>query len=98
MKSEELFEIDRQINQIRRGLEQRQEKVAGWDVPLAHILKVDLSLDRIVPIRASIYRRNTLKHICNIIWRERMTLIRLNSYSPSTRNILAPRSCFFAMS
>lgn len=63
MKSEELFEIDRQINQIRRGLEQRQEKVAEWDVPLARILKVGIVLDRIVRIRASIYRRNTPKHI-----------------------------------
>ncbi len=58
MKSEELFDIDRQISQIKRDLEQRQEKVTEWNVPLDRILKVLILFFRASQRKIIIYRRS----------------------------------------
>ena len=40
MKSEELFEIDRQIGQIKKVFEQRQEQISDLNLPLKRVLAV----------------------------------------------------------
>lgn len=46
MPGEELFELNKKINQIKNTLSKRKEKVIEWNIPYKKILQVFVSLDK----------------------------------------------------